>query len=102
VVSERERERERSLIVCESERASAPSSNRATRARPCATSAWWKARNMWCISDPNHPAVWLRETDIETESVCALTLLQSGNPCKAVRHVRLVEGAKHVVSESEM
>ena len=29
-------------------------------------------------------------------------LLQSGNPCKAVCHVRLVEGAKHVVSESGM
>ena len=60
---------------------------------------------MWCVSDPYHPAVWrqeVRETDIETESGCALTLLQSGNPCKAVRHVRLVEGAKHVVSESEM
>ena len=44
-----------------------------------------------------------RETVIvcETESVCALTLLQSGNPCKAVRHVRLVEGAKHVVRERE-
>jgi hypothetical protein len=44
----------------------------------------------------------IRIDRVGIQSLVFRPLLQSGNPCKAVCHVRLVEGAKHVVSESGM